>query len=141
MKYLLLTFTLTLFALAACNNITDSGSSDDSITAPTSVSGKRYSVAIVTGSGRFAKAGTATVQFNADQTFVVIGDNKEVEDESGTYTYSASGKVGTAVVRPDSNGVVATYLFTYTASASGTYAATIDADTASIQAGTFKENE
>ena len=108
------------FLALGCQPGGGSGSSGPPIAAPASLSGRTFNATVISGSGVFATRGTFRISFGAT-TYAVQGDGVNVANSNGTYSYSAIGSIGTALVN-DSIGGPLNFAFTYTSSSGGTYA-------------------
>ena len=130
MQITILFIALSL-TIIGCSNSSDSGD-NSSVTAPASIRGKFYKMTINSGSGLFATAGTYTISFSPNQnTYTVEGDDVNVVDSEGTYTYSTNGSTGVAAIVDSIIGNGA-FSLTFTSS-------TAESDPNSMQTGTFTE--
>ena len=79
--------------------------------------------------------GTFRISFT-DTTYAIQGDGVNTVDSNGTYTYSATGAVGTGMLVDSISGPL-TVALSYDASSTGTYS--VDSPGNGSQAGTFVE--
>ena len=141
MKNIRAYFTAMLIVLiSACGGGGGSnGGGASSVTAPTAIAGKVYRMTITSGSGFYATTGTYTVSFSSTQNiYTVTGDGVNVVDSAGTYTYSASGNVGSVSI-VDSLVGNGSFALTFTSATGGTFVATASSDPNSSQSGSFVE--
>ena len=131
-----------------CGDDSDSGSSV--IEAPSSLAGRTIDATITSGSGVFATTGTFKIfilGLPPSTTYEIERNGVMVVTNSGTYTYSAAGAVGTMSFADSVIGE-GTFTFTYTrrelkvgvaTTSAGTFSAS--AAVGGTQTGTFVSTE
>jgi outer membrane lipoprotein-sorting protein len=130
-------FTAILISLV----LVGCGSSDStpapSVSAPASISGKTLKVTISSGSGGFATTGTADfVISNTTNQYTLNGDEVNVANSAGTFSYSSSGNKGTLAVDDSAFGN-GNYYLTFTSTTSGTFTAYMEQNPSASQTGLF----
>ena len=105
---------IVLIVLVGC-------SGDASNFAPDDVGGTSYNIIIRAGTGNLASSGTATLIFAKDGSFIFDGDDVNVVDDKGTYTYKRlSNNTAEATFIAETFGKLI-YKATFTDSSSGTF--------------------
>jgi outer membrane lipoprotein-sorting protein len=130
-------FTAILISLV----LVGCGSSDStpapSVSAPASISGKTLKVTISSRSGGFATTGTADfVISNTTNQYTLNGDEVNVANSAGTFSYSSSGNKGTLAVDDSAFGN-GNYYLTFTSTTSGTFTAYMEQNPSASQTGLF----
>ncbi len=81
--------------ISACGGGSSSNDATSNVDAPDSMAGESIRHVIQAGSGLYATTGIFVAAISAtDNTYVATGDNVNVGDSAGTYTYSRNGSVG-----------------------------------------------
>lgn len=129
-------FLVVTFSATGCSD-NSSSNPNSSVPAPSSLAGKSYKMMIDHGSAPFASAGTSMVVFSKTaKTYKVLGDGVHTFNSSGSYTYTTSGSQGNAAI-VDSAISRGNFTLTFTSSTTGTYRATAEFSSNSIQTGSF----
>ncbi len=112
---------ISLLFLSACASSSD--------LAPKNIGGTSYSVIIRSGTGNLADSGTAIVTFTRNNTYTIDGDDVNVIDSTGVYTYEkvASNTAKASLVEANS-GNTFVYQAIYTDASSGTFTLTVEAN-------------
>ena len=108
---------VSLLFLPSC--ISSSGSNN---LAPSNIGGISYSVIVRSGTGNLADSGTAMVTFSQNSTYTIDGDDVNVVDSKGVYTYKRiSSNTGKALLVEASSGNTFVYRALYKDASSGTF--------------------
>lgn len=127
---------LLSLALAGCDSSDSSKEAD--VLALTSIVGKTVKITVSSGAGGFASKGSAMIAFSSiTNQYVITGDEINVGDSAGTFSYSSSGNKATLAMDDSALGKNNFYL-TFTSTDLGTYIADAAQVPSATQIGSFE---
>ncbi len=112
---------------------------DANALAPKSVGGLSYEIIVNSGASPLASTGSAIISFRNDGTYVVDGDDQNIDDDQGTFTYQRLSNINGRIelVSTQSAYFKVTYTFAYTTVENGNFTAVLDDNPAITQQGSF----